>query len=91
MLAHPAQFCSRMLSWLAYACSSCSALFPAAPGEGGAAGWGRAKAAAAAGAAQGGGGADWTLAYDIISQIIDNIMYDIQVMYMNYDIIVMIS
>ncbi len=32
MLAHPAQFCSQMLSWLVYACSSCSAFFPAAPG-----------------------------------------------------------
>ncbi len=28
MLAHPAQFCSRMLSWLVYACSSCAVLFP---------------------------------------------------------------
>ena len=32
MRAHPAQLCSRMLLWLVYACSSCAAFFPAAPG-----------------------------------------------------------
>ena len=32
MLAHPALLCSRMLLWLVYACSSCAAFFPAAPG-----------------------------------------------------------
>jgi hypothetical protein len=37
----------------------------------------RRNEATAAAAAQGCGGADWKLAYDIIGQIIDNIIYDI--------------